>query len=230
MAKTIDRVQIDEVKPKASEIGNIVMAALIKSGLSADTLQRAIECGGELATSVLPIVKHLGAEVKLVDSELLQPVTIASTTAVEAFSAKAHFVTKNTPDGVSLGYIGPNFQSAFLSGTGRNEIDVPKAELRIHKLRKNSVDTPIIEELGGKERVETSSLAAMWEMMKRQGQGQQGDLLVNGYANIFYIRDDHGTLWAVDCRWDSGYRFWDVYARSVARPNEWRAGDQVFAR
>lgn len=55
-------------------------------------------------------------------------------------------------------------------------------------------------------------------------------LLTNGYANIFYIRDSKGTLWAVYCFWDSDRRYWYVYAFSVEDPNEWRAGNRVFSR
>jgi hypothetical protein len=233
MAKTINRVSDVDVSGKIDQIADLVRH-LVRKGMKEGTIDAAmLECvvenGGLFQERVLPVMLKIGTIGRVVvDSELLGPITTVSVPGVEAFSAKTRFVTKNTPDNVSLGYISLNFQSAFLNGTGRNEIDVPKAELRIHKLRQNSVDAPIIEELGGNEQVETS-LSTMWEMMKRQGQGQRGDLLVNGYYNIFYIRDDYGTLWAVGC-WISDYRFWCVDACSVACPSGWHVDDRVFTR
>lgn len=164
----------------------------------------------------------------VVDSALLEPVTSVSLPAVEAFSAKDHFKVGKV-DGVTIGWIGDTFTGNFLTGPGKNEIDVPAAGLRVHKLRRGSVDEPVVAELGGEEQVETY-LACMWEMMKLQGAGQNGDLLVNGYANIFYVRDDNGVLWAAYCIWYSGARDWFVGADPVTYPREWSAGFQVFSR
>ncbi len=163
-------------------------------------------------------------------ANLLEPIGRVQLPAVEAFSAKACFVTRNTPDGVRLGCVGDNFTRVFLlNGSGHHEIDVPASERRIHRLRKSSRDEPIINELGGEQMVATY-LAHMWEMMKRQGQGQEGDLLTNGYADTFYIRDSDGTLWAVGCHWYVEHWGWDVEAYSVTDPDEWLDGYQVVSR
>lgn len=148
--------------------------------------------------------------------------------AVKAFSAKRCFVTRDTPEGVKLGWISFSFQQVFLNGVGHNEIDIPASELRVHRLRKRSKDETIIDALGGEEVAETY-LAHMWEMMKIQGQGQQGDLLVNGYANMFYIRATNGKLWTVRCRWIARYGNWCVGARPIALPCWWSIGSQVFS-
>ena len=164
----------------------------------------------------------------LTNSDLLEPVTTISVPAVEAFSTR-EMLTVGTHEGVKIGWNGKNFKKNFvnLKDTGKNEISVPAQKLRVHRLRQNSVDGPIIAELGGEEKVE-NYLATMFAMMKKQGTGQTGDLLVNGWANIFYIKDDDDTLWAVRCIWlVSG---WYVGARSLSGPNGWSAGDQVFSR
>ena len=53
-------------------------------------------------------------------------------------------------------------------------------------------------------------------------------LLTNGYANLFYIRDTDGILWAVRVDW--GGDGWYVNARSVERRGRWFAGIQAFGR
>ncbi|MFA6275071.1 MAG: hypothetical protein WCX70_02925, partial [Candidatus Paceibacterota bacterium] len=58
--------------------------------------------------------------------------------------------------------------------------------------------------------------------------GENGVLLNNGYANIFYIRDQAGVLRAVRVGWSDGG--WYLSAYSALRPNGWRGGRQVFSR
>jgi hypothetical protein len=154
---------------------------------------------------------------------LLELVTTVQTAAVEAFSAKEKLAI-GTQDGVKIVWHGDNFKTHFL---GKCELDVPARDLRVHKLRKKSLDAPIIAELGGQELVETH-LATMFEMLKKQVQGQKGDLLVNGYANIFYIKDDVGVLWAVGADWGGGG--WSLDADSVTYPYAWSADGQVVSR
>ena len=64
--------------------------------------------------------------------------------------------------------------------------------------------------------------------MEAQPNGENGNLLNNGWANIFYIKDINGTLRAVHVNWlDDG---WFVFAHSVEYPNLWRADYRVFSR
>lgn len=227
MGSPIDRVQPDEIKPKASQIGDLVMHVALKSGLTPEGLQRVVERGGELQVEVKKILRRLATKVGLVSSKLLEPVTNVSLSAVPTFSATEHFLADGkAPSGVKL-YLGDNFSQAFLSGGGKVETDVPEVSLRIHKLRMNSLDAPIIAELGGEQVVEVA-LAHVWKMIEVQGQGQQGYLHTNGYANIFYVRDIQGTLWAVRC-WNSANDTWHVQAYPVTGPGIWFADGQVFS-
>ena len=164
----------------------------------------------------------------LVDSDLLEPVTTVSVGAVKAFSAREKFQI-STQDGVKIGGLGDNFKKHFLAGTGKIELDVPAQKLRVHKLRRNLFDRPILVELGGELVVETY-LATMFARMKKQGMGQAGVLIVDGKANIFYIKDDKGVLWAVLCRWDADNGAWYVEAYPVTSPYDWGAGSQVLSR
>ena len=64
--------------------------------------------------------------------------------------------------------------------------------------------------------------------MSLQSKGDEGVLLINGWANIFYIRDAKGVFCAVGVDWDGDG--WDVRARSVGCPRGWGAGGRVFSR
>jgi hypothetical protein len=230
MLKSVAPVHnLEDIKPKASKIGDMVMHAAIKSGLSPEELQNICERGDDLQRLMQPIFKRLSYDLSLVDSDLLEPIDIVSVTGTEAFGTREKFQI-GTPEGVKIYYLGDNFKKHFLNanGTGKNELDVPDQNLRVHRLRKNSVDSPILKELGGEEVVETN-LAIMFELMKKQGQGQAGVLLVDGKANIFYIRDDAGTVWAVSCRWRAGGG-WRVGASAISGPLGWYAGLRVFSR
>lgn len=206
--------------------------ALFQSGLLSDLLAVENPAGinrQAFQTFLTAKPKRKRLPKGLVDSELLEPITTISVAGVEAFSAR-EMLTVGTHEDVKIYWNGDNFKKNFvnLNHTGKNEIDVPAQKLRIHQLRKKSLDGPIIAELGGEPVVETN-LATMFELMKKQGQGQTGTLLVNGKANIFYIRDDNNILWAVLCYWCAGSG-WDVEAIPLSASFVWRAGYQVFSR
>jgi hypothetical protein len=158
---------------------------------------------------------------------LLELLRTADGAAQEAFKANDFFKENDQPDGIKF-WLGGNFKKHFLKGIGKIELDVPAATLNVYKLRENSVDGPILGALGGND-VAKTSLAYMAQLIKAQPQGQEGVLLTNGWANIFYIEDDNGGLWAVDCYWRSDGREWNVEACPVAYPYRWLAGRQVVS-
>lgn len=158
--------------------------------------------------------------------DLVGTVTTSATTT--KFVAKTAFVVNtecNAP--VKISAVWDNFTRWFLSGDGKTEDPIIEQTFRYHKLRKSSVDGPIITELGGEEKSETT-LTEMFSLMEKQKNGESGALLNNGWANIFYIRDQNGVLRAVYVRWYVDG--WDVGARSVEGPRRWYDGDQVFSR
>ena len=158
--------------------------------------------------------------------ELVSTVGVSATTS--KFVAKDRFVVntkRNAP--VKISAVWDNFTSWFLSGDGKTEDPESEQTLRYHKLRKSSVDGPIITELGGEEKSETT-LTEMFSLMEKQKNGEDGVLLNNGYANIFYVRDLTGVLRAVSVDWDDGG--WNVSANSVEYLFRWLDGSQVFSR
>jgi hypothetical protein len=115
-------------------------------------------------------------------------------------------------------YLGENFQKWFGSKVEEN---IPAATLSSRKLTQNSLDGPIKAELG--ESHETF-LCWLFEKIEAQADGREGELLVNGRANIFYI---NGRV--VGAGWGAGGG-WRVCAYEVANPGEWCAGCRVFSR
>lgn len=156
-------------------------------------------------------------------SEIIATVIIPATT--EKFVAKDRFkVDTSRKAKVKISYLGDNFESWFM---GKTEEPFSGSTIYGRELNKGSVDGPILSELGGQEKSETT-LSEVFAMMARQANGKAGELLNNGYANIFYVRDITGTLRAVSVSWSGGG--WNVSASSVEDPFEWRVGSRVFSR
>lgn len=143
--------------------------------------------------------------------------------AVARFVAAEKFVKENTPDDVQLYGMNDDFKKNFL---GIVEEHVPACTLQKHRLIKSSLDKPILDELGDCAKTKLSHL---WELLKKQPEGERGALLTDGRANIWYIEDVKGDGWAVDARWLAG-RGWCVGAYSMSLPNVWGAGYAVFSR
>ena len=186
--------------------------------------------GGEEMVDAL-IQGRAKLEVKLVQIlNWIGTTTISATT--EKFVAKDKF-RKDSKE-VKFYGIWNNFTEWFLSGNGKIEEPIDEKELRYGKLIKSSVDGPIVEELGGEAKAETT-LTELHDLLKKQANGlkkqangEEGDLLTNGYANIFYVKDTSGVLRAVNVAWfDAG---WIVSARSVEYPHDWFVGFRVFSR
>jgi len=158
--------------------------------------------------------------------DLVGTVTTPATTS--KFVAKEKFVRDTGRKAtVKISYLGDNFTAWFLSGDGKTEDPISEQTLRYHKLRKASVDGPIITGLGGEAKAETT-LSEMFSLMEKQKNGESGTLLNNGWANIFYIRDSAGVLRAVNVYWRGDG--WSVNAYSALDPYRWFVGSQVFSR
>lgn len=112
--------------------------------------------------------------------------------------------------------MGDNFKTQFLGlEVGATE----EAELAVRKLEQNSLDAPIMAELG--DRTEVSVLQMKAFLAVNRGSSEWF---------IFYLRGKDGNLWAVYACWYSGLEGWCVVAGSVGYPSGWRAGDRVVSR
>ncbi len=158
-------------------------------------------------------------------SSLLEHLGTVAVPKTKQFVARNHFAvnTKATAP-TKISYLGDNFKAWFL---GETEEPSDETTLRYQNLREASVDGPIIAELGGEAKAETT-LAQIYALMKGQKNGETGVPLNNGYANIFYVCDVGSVLRAVSVGWVGVG--WGVSARSVENPGGWGGGGRVFSR
>lgn len=195
--------------------------------LSTEDGQWVIQNGKEaVALCVKAVANRAKATIQTVTSILSDVIlTFTVVPSTTEFVAEDKFkVDTSKKAKVKISYLGDNFKEWFL---GKRENPFPSSTVCGRQLNKNLVDGPILVELGGQEKAETT-LFELFIMMNRQANGESGALFNNGVANIFYVRDIKGILRAVGVGWDDGG--WSVDAYSVESPYVWLAGLCVFSR
>ena len=112
-------------------------------------------------------------------------------------------------------YIWGNFQKWILDKASE-VIPEFKGTLKSLKLTKNMNDSAILAEIGESNIFSIDEACAIFKALtERQPNGESGDLLNNGYANIMYVRlADHSVV-PMDVRWGSGRREWGLGCVSV---------------
>lgn len=192
------------------DITAIVVGA-IPNDLSFDEAQAIIGSKGPIVAEIRDVFNRRRSNPGLL--ELIGTVVIPATTT--PFVVREKFVIGTA----GISWFSDQFRAWFLGETQGPAIEMT---LRYSKLMKFSVDGPILVELGDKAE---TTLAQIFALLERQANGEEGALLINGWANIFYVNGR-----AVDVyRHDDG---WRVYAGSVTGPSGWywRDGDRVFSR
>lgn len=106
----------------------------------------------------------------------------------------------------------------------------PNVKLREYNLPRNMTDAEIQAELGEGHVFTNASefCATLAQMLDAQWSGEEGDLLANGYANIFYVRGSAGEVFAVRVLWHADYREWRVHAYRLDG-SRWFAGSRAFS-
>ena len=117
-------------------------------------------------------------------------------------------------------YIWDSFENRVLSAAGV-EKPAGKAKLKSFDLTRNAYDREIKAELVAKHEVKLWHIA---KLIEAQPSGEDGPLLNNGYANLFYTASTVvSVVWVSDDRyWD--VRVWDLDGR------QWLGGSRVFFR
>ncbi len=151
--------------------------------------------------------------------------TIEVPATQESFVAKEKFQRNSTE--VKFNKILENFRQWFLTSDGKIEEPMSPQTLRYGKLVHYTSNDLIIKELGGEVKAETA-LTELWHLLRLQAKGQDGILLTNGYANIFYVRDTEAVLRVLRVNWYGGG--WVVDTLSVECSRGWSEGRRVFSR
>lgn len=154
--------------------------------------------------------------------QLLNPnISISS----EPFS-KQEFL--NSKLGIKI-YMGDNFKNWIVSEL-LEEIPAFSVNLASYKLTKNMYDKEIRAEIGEDDvRTPNEALAIIFSNIAKQPNGEAGDFLNNGYANIQYVRLKNGEVVAVFAPWFSDDREWSLDACRLDGSG-WREDNRVFAR
>ncbi len=191
---------------------------LLETGLQADLYEAAVE-GKLKEVDRSAFREFLGLEWLL---KLVGKVTILATTT--HFRSRDFFKLKK--DGGIFFFIEKNFQDWFFAGTGKIEDPTAEHILRYHKLRQVSVDGPVITELGGEAKAETT-LASIASLIEKQKNGEAGILLMNSSANIFYVRDLTGVLRTVQVLYSGNG--WYAIGHLVGHTDKWLVTSLVFS-
>lgn len=98
-------------------------------------------------------------------------------------------------------------------------------------LPRNMSDCVIIAEYfssGEEVRKHAFTLDQIADLIDAQNNGEDGALLNNGYANIFYVVGKNNILFAVGVRWSSGNSNWSIDAFDLVEAYHWDDGHRVF--
>ena len=148
-------------------------------------------------------------------------------TSFNSFVVRDHIVANMTRDvDVEVAWFSEIFKANFF---GKIEGSEGEHTLSSWRLEKNSVDILIRAELGG---YKETTLRDIFHLLAFQLHGQGGDLLVDGHANIFFVRNVNDNLWTVCVRWSPSSNCWWFEANSVENvldQRNWRGGSQVFS-
>lgn len=144
----------------------------------------------------------------------------------DSFFARNMLMVNTGPSAqVRISYIGSDFERWFLSGKGVIEGLDGVRMLGYQDLQNPRLDSQLVREVGGEGRA-LVMLREVFSLMERQGHGEEGVLLNDGRANIFYVLDQNQIIRAVNVRWWRGG--WSMGARSCESQTPWRAGCRVF--
>jgi len=143
------------------------------------------------------------------------------------FSVSEKLTEVGVVEGVRIIGAGALFQEIFLGKVERIEMNVAPATLKIRRPLRNVSDN-LISRITHKE----TMISSFWKLLKKQGFGEDGDLLVNGLANIIPVRVGSNRLIMVGARWcankkrDEGWFF----GASFIGKGVWPPGVQIISR
>lgn len=147
---------------------------------------------------------------------------------IDEFSARRAFEVNIAPEAtVKISHRDKHFVNAFLEGETPYKVFPSVQRIRYAKLQTFMNHGPIINALGGEARAEIS-LVDIFLLLWKQGNGQSGVLLNNGFGNCFYLKDRRNAPRVVRVIWDAGG--WNISGLSRDLRQGWHAGYQVFGR
>jgi len=112
----------------------------------------------------------------------------------------------------------------------KKTVKVSSGEVSHFDLPAQMNDAEIKKELGDGHIYKDASkfCSTLASMISQQPRGEEGDLITNGNANIFYVCGKNNEVFAVSVHWFSDDRGWAVYACRLV-DCQWSAGVRAFS-
>jgi hypothetical protein len=201
------------------------LAALVKTVGGPETARRLLTCGKVTVTFDEGSKEATVAAVAPKRKNVLgQAGTVQFPECTDAFDPRAFYQTRS---GL---YVWDEFCQRVVA-TAKPVASLPAMEGAYFDLIKDANDAAIRRELPAEHVFEDASefCARLAGLLKRQAGGVEGDLVANGYANIFCVRGVTGGVFAVSVYWFFDGRGWGVSAYQLVGGG-WSAGCRAFSR
>jgi len=197
---------------------------LKQAGFNPDVFQKIISAkGNSLAKKMFAAI----AEVASYASKLFTLVNACIEVAIYEGIFNPHEFYKKRKDVINL-YVWDSFTKRILANA-KAISDCPGASFTSQDLKQNVYDSEIIEDLGIKAGELNETLCHIASLIQKQPKGEAGELLNNGYANLFYV-NVKSSVFVVDVYWRSAYAQWDVLGWTLGEICYWSTGNRVFSR
>lgn len=197
---------------------------VVKKGGKEEDIFEALKTGSNLIPEFAKMVVETANRRKRLSLEYLKLITGNIAVKTDSFSKDSFF--KNGP--MKL-YFWESFKDQIFKVIPDS---IPGFEglLRKTQLTKSMFDSEILAELNNPQPFTVSEFAAIiCELLSRQPNSEDGQLLNNGYANIFYVKLEDERVVAVVVHWSSDARGWRLNACAFV-DCKWDVGHCVFSR
>jgi len=119
-------------------------------------------------------------------------------------------------------YVSPDFVGKIVSTAGSTEAGKKFRKVPRFKLTANATGEQLKSERPDSVWTATDFCVWLEAKLQKQPNGERGELLNTGWANLFLVEGITGGVIVVYVGWDSGYRQWDVNIWQLG--NTWGAG------
>jgi len=124
---------------------------------------------------------------------------------------------------IPIGYVDPDL-TALMNRIGV-EPTKGKLVLTVRKILQQATFGEMLPALP--RQAKRVSIGRVFQMVEKQGRGEEGDLLVNGWANFFLLEEDPDVV--LYCYFAPGRQYWSFDLYPSSRSYQWRVGHQFFS-
>ena len=166
--------------------------------------------------------------VQKAQQSLLELVCTVDISAQEPFKVTNFFKEFEQQDGIEFLPMYSFENNLFRDWDATFDTDVPATTVNVYNLTATSMNNPIIAALGDKDAAKID-IAYIAHLIKAQSNGEEGVLLANGLANIFYVDSCFKELFVLRCHWLSIECVWQVLSHSIPYSNSSFSGSRIFS-